>query len=521
MTVSISPASSQGATSLTATQSNDPQLTSPDGKPLDRIKALLNHAHQQGVSFCHWKTNLDLDQALAGIDDLDLLVEQSEAHKFEIALLNEQYKEAESITSRYQPGVFHFLANDETTGRLINAHVHLHTQTGDHFIKSWALPFEKLLLEQTSEIAGMPVPQKEAELIIYVIRSMIKHASLYDFLLILKKGKSSSREYEYLTEGVDMTRVAALLQQHLPEIKFELFERAMVMLGAPTSLYNKVHLGRKFKRKLVKYRRYSATTQTAITTWAVVRMAWNRLFHHHKHMVLRNGGCVIALVGPQATGKSTIAAELYQWLGVELEIKTLHAGKPPRTWVTALPSLAIPLARKLMPGNATVKIEKDAVDNDTRKFPLIFIVRKVMLAWDRRALLQKAWRQARNGKIIVSDRYPSDLVGAIDGATFRDDVIESEGSRLKRTLMKLERKIYDDICPPDLVLELTVSTEKAIERNKTRNKKGPKQTTDYVRLRHSMKYKPVFKKTPVFKISTDEDFGEMMLKIKQIIWSVV
>ena len=189
--------------------------------------------------------------------------------------------------------------------------------------------------------------------------------------------------------------------------------------------------------------------------------------------------------------------------------------------MTLLPSLAIPLARKLMPGKATVKIEKDAIDNNSRKFPLIFIIRKVMLAWDRRALLQKAWRRARNGKIIVSDRYPSDLVGAIDGATFRDEAIEAERSPLKRALMKLERRIYDDICPPDLVLELTVSTEKAIERNLKRNKKGPKQTTDYVRLRHSMKYKPVFHDTPVVKISTDEDFDEMMLKIKQIVWAAL
>ena len=506
---------------MIATQQKPDETFATDIEPLGKISALLEQAHRQGARFCHWKTNLDIDKALTGIDDLDLLVSESDAGKFEIALLNEQYKEAESITSRFQPGVFHFLANDDASGRLINAHVHLHTLTGDHFIKSWALPFEKMLLDDTREIAGMPIPSREAELIIYVVRGMIKHASLFDFLLIVKGGKPGSREYDYLTDGIDMARVRALLQRHLPEIDFDLFQRAMTLLGDNAALSQKVRLGRRFKKKLRKYRRYGATTQTTITTAAVLRMVWNRLVHRHKHMRLRNGGRIIALIGPQATGKSTIAAELKKWLGVELAVTTLHAGKPPRTWVTLLPSLAIPLARKLMPGKATVKIEKDAIDNNSRKFPLIFIIRKVMLAWDRRALLQKAWRRARNGKIIVSDRYPSDLVGAIDGATFRDEAIEAERSPLKRALMKLERRIYDDICPPDLVLELTVSTEKAIERNLKRNKKGPKQTTDYVRLRHSMKYKPVFHDTPVVKISTDEDFDEMMLKIKQIVWAAL
>ncbi len=506
---------------MTATQTKHIEDTSPDLQPLEKISALLDRANQRNCHYCHWKTNLDLDKALSGIDDLDLLVANSDFPSFNIALLEENFKEAESITSRFQPGIYHYLGNDAASGTLINAHVHSRTMTGDHFIKSWALPFEDLLLEETTQVAGMPVPRKEAELIIYVVRSMIKHASLFDLALILRGKKSSSREYDYLIDGADLTRTQALLKIHLPEIDFDLFSNAMTLLAQKYRITEKIRLGMTFKRRLKKYRRYNALTQTAITSYAVLRMIWNRLAFDHKHMTLRNGGRIIALIGPQATGKSTIAAELKRWLGIELAVTTIHAGKPPRTLVTLVPSLAIPLARKLMPGQATVKIEKDAVDNNTRRFPLIFIIRKVMLAWDRRALLRKAWKKARNGKVVVSDRYPSDLVGAIDSATFRDDAIDAETSALKRFLMKTERRIYNDIPSPDLVLELTVSTEKAIERNRKRNKKGPKQTTDYVRLRHSMKYKPVFHGPPVVKISTDEDFHEMMLRIKQIIWPIL
>ncbi len=502
-----------------------PQLSEPTDdetlQPLEKISALLTRLNRDGTRYCHWKTNLDLDKALTGIDDLDLLVAEADLPAFEIALLREGFREADSITSRYQPGIYHFLGNDDATGRLINAHLHAHSMTGDHFIKSWALPFEQLLLEDTRPIAGMPVPSKEAELIIYVVRSMIKYASIFDFLLKLKSGSKSTAEYDYLTENTDLGRVEELLARHLPEIDFELFSAALSRLAHSGGLMQKALLGRRFKARLKKYRRYSAPVQTAITAQAIARMAWNRLVNKHKHMKLRNGGKIIALVGPQATGKSTIASELKKWLGVELAVVSIHAGKPPRTMMTLLPSLAIPLARKLMPGKATVKIEKDAIDNDSRRFPLIFIIRKVMLAWDRRALLRKVWRQARNGKVVISDRYPSDLVGAIDGATFRDEAIAAEKSSLKKWLMQLERKLYADVCPPDLVLELTVSTEKAIERNLKRKKKGPKQTTDYVRLRHSMKYKPVFDHCPVVKISTDDDFDQMMLRIKKIVWDIL
>ncbi len=490
-------------------------------QPLEKIAALLMRLNRYDTRYCHWKTNLDLDKALRGIDDLDLLVAEADFPTFNIALLQEGFVEAESITSRYQPGIYHFLGNDMATGRLINAHLHLHSMTGDHFLKSWVLPFDEMLLQDTRRMAGMPVPSPEAELIIYVVRSMIKYASLFDFLLKVRSGPASTAEHDHLTEQADLDRVRRLLARHLPEIDTKRFLEALALLGNEEGLSRKVLLGRDFKRRLKKYRRYSAPVQTAITAQAVARMAWNRLIHRHKHMRLRNGGKIIALVGPQATGKSTIAAELKKWLGVELAVISIHAGKPPRTALTLLPSLAIPLARRLMPGKATVKIEKDAIDNDSRHFPLIFIIRKVMLAWDRRALLRKVWRQARNGKVVISDRYPSDLVGAIDGATFRDEAIAAEQSALKKWLMRLERKLYTDVCPPDLVLELTVSTEKAIERNLKRNKKGPKQTTDYVRLRHSMKYKPVFDHCPVVKISTDDDFEQMMLRIKDIVWSVL
>ncbi len=506
---------------MTATQIKLVNDFTSDIQPLGQVSALLDRVNESKCRYCHWKTNLDLEKALSGVDDLDLLVAGEDFAAFNIALLQENFKEAESITSRFQPGVYHFLGNDAATGTLLNAHLHSRTMTGDHFIKSWVLPFEEMLLEKTTKVAGMPVPRKEAELIIYVVRSMIKHASLFDLLLILRSKKPGSREYRYLTEDIDMVLTRELLNRHLPEIDDVLFSDAMQLLGREGRLLDKLRLGLIFKRRLVKYRRYNALTQTAITSYAVLRMVWNRVVHRHKHMTLRNGGCVIALIGPQATGKSTIAAELKRWLGVELAVSTIHAGKPPRTFATLLPSLAIPLARKLMPGQATVKIEKDAVDNDTRRFPLVFVVRKVMLAWDRRALLRRAWKKAANGKVVISDRYPSDLVGAIDGATFRDDAIDAEKSTLKKFLMKAERRLYDDIPSPDLVLELTVSTEKAIERNLKRNKKGPKHTTDYVRLRHSMKYKPVFDGAPVVRISTDDDFEAMMLRIKQIVWPIL
>ena len=140
-----------------------------------------------------------------------------------------------------------------------------------------------------------------------------------------------------------------------------------------------------------------------------------------------------------------------------------------------------------------------------------------MLAHERLGLLRGAYQQSRNGRIIISDRYPSDLVGAIDGATFKDEAIDREPSALKRFLMNWERSMYNRVCSPDMVLHLSIPVDMAVYRNMTRNKEGD-QTQEDVRIRHSTQLIPVFNHCPVVQFSTDRDFDEMLVEVKQEVW---
>jgi thymidylate kinase len=315
-----------------------------------------------------------------------------------------------------------------------------------------------------------------------------------------------------------MDDTLAKLARYFPEVSPTDFQRALVLVGENGSLVEKIRLGFRFRNRLKKYRRYSQFNQTVRSFLAAGQMALKKFGRKEKHMTFLSGGKIIALVGPQATGKSTIATAIKSWLGQELSIAYIHSGKPPATWVTFIPGLLIPIARSLLPGQRSVNVEIKAEDEERPKYPLIFVIRKVMLAYDRRALLRKAFQASRNGKIILSDRYPSDVVGAIDGATFQDEHIEQEKSSLKRWLMKAERRIYDDICPPDFVLQLTVSVEKAIERNKNRVKTGFQQSTEYVKARHGQKRLPHFNRCPVVTISTDDELEQTILTVKREVW---
>lgn len=498
------------------------QLKTIDKSPneltkLDKIQQLLIELEAENIAYCHWKSNYHLEFALSGKEDFDVLVEFQDFPDFVKILIANDFKPAESITSKKQPGVFHFLGNDEATGTLINIHAFSWILTGDHFLKSWNFPFDDMLLSEIRYVHSVKTPVASSELIVFIIRHMIKHTTPLDLYLGSKHVKDNVEEYHWLTQELDIQESMHKLTRYFPEIAHSDFHTARELLVKEGHWLKKIKLGFKFRRALNKYQRFGTIRQYTMTFAALTKMAVNKFAKKQKHMHLQTGGKIIALIGPQATGKSTLTNSIKKWLGQELSVQTIHAGKPPSTFLTWLPNNLIPLARNIFKGYATVNIEKAAEENDQHNYPLIFIIRKVMLAYDRRCLLRKAYRQSRNGMIIISDRYPSDEIGAIDGATFRDESINQEISFIKRSLMRLERKIYQGICPPDLVLQLTVSVEKAVLRNKMRNKEG-EQTTEYVQMRHSMKYTPHFNKCPVIQISTDNDFQETLIDVKQHIW---
>jgi len=485
---------------------------------LEKIRLVLDQLNTTGISYCHWKSNYHIEYALSGKEDLDLLVDEEDFPGFVAILMGHGFKQADSISSKMQPGVFHFLGNDEATGSLINIHTFTRILTGDHFLKSWNFPFAKMLLSDTYLSDGIRLPAKSSEIIVFTIRYMIKYTTLIDCYTTMKSTAGIKEELEWLEDGGDIGASLATLQDFFPEISPDRFREALALLPEEGKILRKIRLGRVFGMCLKKYKRYSKPDQVFLTLIVLIRMAFNRLVRHEKHMRLQTGGKLIALVGPQATGKSTLAAAVRKWLGAELSISYIHAGKPPATVLTYLANKMIPVTKRIFSSYDTVEYDKAAESNDVGyDFPLMFVLRRVMLAYERKKLLGRVYRETRNGKICLSDRYPSDVVGAIDGATFSDEAISAQGSAIKRWLMKLERTLYDQICSPDMVLQLSVSVEEAVRRNLVRDKEG-EQTTEYVERRHAMNRLPEFHRCPVASISTDKSIADTIIEVKQFIW---
>jgi thymidylate kinase len=225
---------------------------------------------------------------------------------------------------------------------------------------------------------------------------------------------------------------------------------------------------------------------------------------------------VIAFVGSEATGKSTILNEVESWLGRGHRVRRVHAGKPPSTPITFVPHVLLPALRAVFPEQRTLAVEERNEDGDRateRTYPLLFGVRSVMLAYERRALLSRAVRAGR-GAIVLSDRYPSDTSGAPDGPQLAHLPMPSGRFSVRRALARLEGRLYRDIPVPDLVFHLSAPLEVTLARNAARDKREPE---DYVRFRHELSSRLRFDGAPVYPIDTDRDLELVVQEIEGVI----
>jgi thymidylate kinase len=238
-------------------------------------------------------------------------------------------------------------------------------------------------------------------------------------------------------------------------------------------------------RRLARFERH-APRDAEVRRWSLLgRWLLHRLWRGASAMALDGRGAIVAFVGPEASGKSTLASETRGWLAETFLVRSMHAGKPPASPLTLLPNLLAPKLRQVLPEYRTTAAESASAAHRLRKRSLgawLYRLRCVGIAYDRRRLLKRAEQLRDRGAIVICDRYPSAQRGFVDGAQL--DERESTGF-LERRLARLETGLYASIPRPDLVIVCRVPLGEALLRNRTRHKQDGPEPDDFVRRRHA------------------------------------
>jgi thymidylate kinase len=478
---------------------------------LGLVAALCAELEREGVAYCHWKSNEALDRSANGDNDLDLLVARPDSTRFLEVLHRLGFQEARLPSYRELPGVVHYYGLDVESSRLVHVHAQYQLIFGDDTTKNYRLPIEDAYLGSSEQGPVFSVPSAEFELVVLVLRMLIKHAT-WDAALYARAGLSTAerREVDYLAERSDRAEVERILADHLPFLTPELWFQAFDSVSDGGSARSRLRVGRRLLPQLHAHTRRSPRADTAVRMWR--RASWGTrryVFRRRTRKKLVAGGAVLAFVGGDGSGKSSAVAGLTGVLSRVFETRQVHLGKPPRSLTTQALKGAMAVGRKAGLFSTT-RLPAYAPGDEMPG--MAWLVWHVLTARDRLREYRRARRFASNGGLVVCDRFPLPEVRLMDGSRTAGRRVRPGAGALERRLVEMERRCYAQILEPDVVMVLRVDPAVAVARR-------PEDDPVFVRTRNEEIWSGDWTRGRVTVLDASRPQDEVLAEALRVAWA--
>jgi thymidylate kinase len=468
------------------------------------VRDLCAELEANRVRYCHWKSNAFLDLTRSGEEDLDLLIDRADEARFSATLHGLGFKLAERQVG-VLPGVLDYYGHDVSSEKLIHVHAHYQLIVGDDRTKGYRIPLERAFLEAAQPDGEFLVPPPELELLLLVIRLMLKHGTWEAAATGLATIPESARaELAHLQEQADIGELHDWLDRELPWLDRATFSECLQALAPGAPRLKLVRAGRRLARALRPCARRRPSVDFALKLSRRALAIGRRLLRRPApNKRLAAGGSLIAIVGADGAGKSTLVEALCCWLGTTFRVVPAHLGRPPASRTTfVLTNLARVRggSRRLLRRRAPRATEQ--------------AVLATALARDRYLAYRRVRRIAVDGDLVVCDRYPLSQLSTMDAPRVERVMNPRRWRRLTRRLIALERRYYRAIAPPDLVVVLRVDPEIAVRR---RSDDDP----DFVRSRWREIWEIDWEAVPAHVVDAGRPQDEVLATVRSLLWSEV
>ncbi len=485
------------------------------------LQTLLAAFRRQDISYCYWKSSRRLAAVLAGEADLDLLVAKQDQHRAGRLLSECSFKLFPAVASRDHPAILSFLGYDEPSGRILHVHLHTRLVSGERLLRNYRLPWEAAILASSVRhpASQLRMLDTASEAVLLAIRRCLELRRT-DAITLLH-WRATQEKF-----ALDRAELAARLDRatlHRRAAEFLQDDTARLLTDAICGRQpcdGERRLRRLVERDLAAHRVYG--TVEARLRSSVRAVQWlggglNRRYLHAPRPWGRRapgGGCVIALIGVDGSGKSTVTSAVRSWLGGEIDVMPIYFGTGDgRPSLLLLPlKLAVPLLSRLVKqkpkGSSHGSVSSQAPG---RLYSALLMLWSTVLALEKRSKLHAAHRGSARGMVVVADRYPQD-----EDLGYNDGPLLPRLARVPHWLRRFEAGAYAlaGTLPPDLVIKLDAPAETLAQREPDMDRGVIRERVDAVRRLR-------FPGARVVRVDATQPLAEVLRAVKGAIWSTL
>lgn len=498
---------------------------------LKLIDFLIESMNVQAIRYCHWKSNEHLAASMAGDTDLDILFDIDEKEKVCGILNFYNFKRFEPIRQRKYADIEDFLGMDTETGKIVHVHAHFRLTLGESYLKGYQLNLESEILESRVYDVDFGIfrSRPSFELILLFFRYAFKFRRRDQINLWWKKdvgyGDNIIREFNWLKQ-----RCTDLEVKHVLSLVLNDYMPVYRIITSDFNMHNIAQLAGLIKKEFKEQRLYNPLV-ASIVRWyrelfskvSAKLMKFSGLPVPRKR-VHPDGGLVVALLGADGSGKSTLVSILLESFSKKIDVYKIYFGSG-SSGASRSVQIFRKFKRQLIGNNIKLSVKKDLSKTDNapsvKPGKISFVsglfkgVEALLIARDKTRKIRRMEAARKKGMLVICDRFPQNQVkGRNDGPLLNE--FYSSANILFRLMAKLESRLYKKTVKyqPDMAIKL-IADARVLEARK------PGQTALPVLEEkiEGIKNMQFSKNCKVISIDVSHSLEEVALSVKRNVWA--
>jgi hypothetical protein len=485
------------------------------------VVLLIEQMARENVAWCYWRSSRRAWAALSGQSDIDVLVTPESQHTARRLLLDCGFRLFPSVAARDDPAIQSFLAHDDASGAIVHVHFHTRLMVGGALLKNYRLPWERKLVSRAAPGPGMPMPLLDpaSEAVLLIVRACLELRRTDP--VIARSWAFNTRKFALdradLAARIDRTEVRARAEELLGG---DLADQVANAVFDPIPLQNQHALRRRVRRALANHRTYNCIEAPLRASWRalhwVIGALNKRLLHLPRPWSKRapGGGIVVAILGVDGSGKSTLVRGLRAWLDQDVDVLPLYFGtgdgRP--SWFLLPLKLLVPVVSLVLRRKPHGSSHGEVTDFAPGfAYSILLGIWATVLAVEKHMKLRAARRAAVRGMVVIADRFPQDQI-----ADFNDGPLLPRLSYVPGWLRRFEASAYAlaGRLPPDLVIKLVATPELIAVREPTMN-------PAVIRSRTAAMSRLAFAGSSVAAIPAGQPAADVLRAAKAEIWRML